>query len=54
LKLKFLKLNKDDEDDKRLAIRFNKKAGSLADQKDLMNELMTFLEEIIIDEEELE
>jgi tricorn protease-like protein len=31
LKLKFLKLNKDDEDEGRLAMRFSKKTGSIAD-----------------------
>ena len=31
LKLKFMKLNKDDEDNTRLCIRFNKKSGSIAD-----------------------
>jgi hypothetical protein len=31
LKLKFLKLNKDDEEEGRLAMRFSKKTGSIAD-----------------------
>lgn len=53
LSLKFFKLT-DEDDDERLKMRFIKKAGSIEDQYELINELMAFLNDVIIEDEEEE
>lgn len=53
LKLK-LKLFKCDEEEEKMAMRFVKVKGDIMEQQKLMGELITYLEEVIIDEEEQE
>lgn len=55
LKLKFYKANLDDDDENpMLVIRFMKKQGNIIDQTELMKEISTFLEDVIVyDEEDL-
>eukprot|EP00347_Sterkiella_histriomuscorum_P002389 403368348 len=53
LSLKFFKVT-EDEDDERLKMRFIKKAGQIQDQYELINELMAFLNDVIVDDEEEE
>lgn len=53
LSLKFFKVG-NEEDGERLKMRFMKKTGSVQDQYELINELMAYLNEVIIDEEEEE
>lgn len=52
LKLKLYKVNPEDEDDSKMAMRFIKVQGDLMEQQKLLNELITYLEVVIVDDEE--
>ena len=54
LTLKFYQLPDEDGESTRLKMRFLKKAGSIQDQYELINELTAYLAEVIIDDEEEE
>lgn len=45
-------MNSEDPDDPKLQFRISKKSGSLEDQNELMKELVTYLEEALVEEEE--
>lgn len=54
LHVKFFKTSDDEDQDGRLKVKIIKKAGNIADQYELTKELMVYLADAIIDEEDEE
>ena len=52
LKLKIYNADNQEDEEPKMAMRFIKVQGDLMEQQKLMSELITYLEEIIIDEDE--
>jgi len=51
LSLKFFRIGGDEEDE-RMKVRFQKKSGTVQDQYELINDLLVYLNEVIIEEED--
>ena len=51
IKMKFNKMNLGDEDDTRMVVRFLKKGGSIWDFNEVMKELLVYMEELMIEDE---
>ena len=51
IKMKFNKMNLTDEDDDRMVVRFLKKGGSIVEFNEVMKDLLVYMEELMIDDE---
>ena len=51
IKMKFNKMNLSDEDDDRMVVRFLKKGGSIVEFNEVMKDLLVYMEELMIDDE---
>ena len=51
IKIKMQRLNLEDEEDLRMMVRFIKTSGSMYDYHELMDSLVPFLEDIVVEDE---